>query len=265
MPKVLAFIRRELLWRLSTPLTLIMPFLSIAIAVTGFAYMSRLVDPHTALQAGGRHVPYLTYVVVNLAFMLLLTTALEGVSQSLRTEQLIGTLEPIISSGTSNTMVIVASSAWSMLFGIAQAAFYFLVALLFGVRFDDVNVGSLVTFVLLGIACMSSFGVLGAAMVITFRQTPPSTILVGGAASLLTGVLFPISLLPPWLRTISWLLPMTHALNGFRAAMLGEGIGPNAMDALWLVVVTAILLPLSLVVFRRALYRARFDGTLANY
>ncbi len=265
MHVLLAFVTRDIRLALSYPMSLVMPFVSIVITVAGFAYMARLVNPAAPLQSSGHQVGYFTYVVINLAFMLLLTSALQSVAQSLRRDQYAGTLEAMFATRIHYGFITVGSGLWPMLLGIVQVAFYFLIAGLFGLRLHDVNIGALALFTLLGVACMSALGIVAAAVVIRFKQSPPSALFVGGGAVLLTGVLFPIRLLPVPLQIVSWLLPMTHALNGFRAAMLGESLSLVAPDLIWLAVATALLLPVSALVFTRWIEQAKFDGTLAAY
>jgi ABC-2 type transport system permease protein len=108
-------------------------------------------------------------------------------------------------------------------------------------------------------------GVMSAGIVIYSKTEPPSGLIVGGVASLLAGVLFPVALLPAPLQAVSWLLPITHALAGMRGAIAGGHFAALAGDALWLAVATVILLPLALFGFAYAINRARTDGTLAAY
>jgi hypothetical protein len=64
---------------------------------------------------------------------------------------------------------------------------------------------------------------------------------------------------------VGWLLPITHALNGFRAAAAGVPLRDAAPDAVWLLVASLILMPFSLWVFAKAVGKARVDGTLSMY
>jgi ABC-type multidrug transport system permease subunit len=68
-----------------------------------------------------------------------------------------------------------------------------------------------------------------------------------------------------WLQAVSWTLPITHALNGIRGAFHGATLRDLSPDAIWLTVATIVLLPFSLFIFRGAVARAKFDGTLGQY
>jgi ABC-2 type transport system permease protein len=45
-----------------------------------------------------------------------------------------------------------------------------------------------------------------------------------------SGALFPISNLPGWLQTLTYIDPMTYAVDALRGAMLGSGTLPIALD-----------------------------------
>jgi ABC-2 type transport system permease protein len=263
--KVLAFVKRDVLLGLSYPSTLFMPFASAAVTVAGFAFISRIVSARAPLDAGGRHIDYLTYVVVNLAFMLLLNTALQAVPAALRRDQVAGTLEAMFASPTSLLAMIAGSAAWPMCFAAAQAATYLLFGGFFGIRYAHVDVALLALFLLLACVCTFAVSIFGASAVVLFKQQPPFSLMAGTAVTLLAGVLFPIALLPAPLRVLSWLLPLTHALRGLRAAVVGASPQAVAPDALWLAVASAVLVPCALAALQAAVRRAKRDGSLAGY
>ncbi|MFN2449374.1 MAG: ABC transporter permease [Candidatus Baltobacteraceae bacterium] len=260
-----AFVERDVRLALSYPSTLITPFASVALTVAGFAFLARIVNPHAALDAGGRHIDYFSYVVVNLAFMLVLNVALQCVPAALRRDQVAGTLEPMLGSPAPVLAIVFASAAWPICFALLQGAAYIGVAMIFGLRIAQVDAPLLALFLALGGACAASMGALGAAAVIAFKQGAPSTFFVGSAATLLTGVLFPVALLPEPLQYVSWLLPLTHTLRGARTAMAGGGVSPVQGDALWLAAATLILLPAGIYALHAAITHAKRDGSLSAY
>ncbi len=97
------------------------------------------------------------------------------------------------------------------------------------------------------------------------KKTGPVEWISTSTANLFGGVIFPLKGLPGALQIIGWCLPITHALNGFRAAVAGVPVAGVAGDAIWLLVASALLMPLSLWVFARAVQKARVDGTLSMY
>ncbi|GAC1430888.1 MAG: hypothetical protein NVSMB5_25040 [Candidatus Velthaea sp.] len=266
MNKLRAIFIRDMQLALTNRMSLVLQFVSIAIAVTGMAYISRLVPPSTVLGENGRSSTYFSYVVINTAFVLFQSTALLSFAGSIRNDQLMGTLESIHSTPTSLPLLVLASNLWAFTVTFAQVAFYLVFArAAFGLHLGATNLVSASVFALLTVATMSSLGVLSAASVMVFKQRGPTNLLVGGAASLLGGVLFPIAFLPQPVQVISWLLPITHTLRGMRGAIAGASLDRLMPDAVWLTIVAIALFPLSLLAFRYAVDKAKFDGTLANY
>ena len=72
---------------------------------------------------------------------------------------------------------------------------------------------------------------------------------------LFSGVFFPLDRLPGWVGVVAWFMPLHHAVVLMRALLLSGDRSGAAAAAAWLVVATAILLPLPLALLRRRLVR----------
>ena len=263
--RLAAFLERDIRLAMSYPSTLFMPFASVAVTVGGFSLLAHIVSPHAPLDAGGRHVDYFTYVVVNLAFMSLLNAAMQSVPNALRRDQVAGTLESMLAAPTPLAVTVAGSALWPVIFASMQVGMFLLCGSLLGMRLHEVNGGLLALFLVLGTACVGLVGVIAAAAVIAFKQSPPSALLVGGAATLLAGVLFPVSLLPVPLQVVSWMLPLTHALRGLRAAASGAQAAGVTGDAWWLALATALLFPLAWLALSLSIRHAKNNGSLSGY
>ena len=77
--------------------------------------------------------------------------------------------------------------------------------------------------------------------------------------------MYPVAVLPTPLRLLARLIPVTYALEGMRAALLGgAGWGELWRSLLALLVFAAVLIPLSFAVFGWALRRTKITGTLTH-
>jgi ABC-2 type transport system permease protein len=79
-------------------------------------------------------------------------------------------------------------------------------------------------------------------------------------------VLYPVSVLPGWLRGLGRLLPLTHTLAVLRGALL-VGASPAALADSFgaLIAFAGLLAPVGAAVFAFALRRARIDGSLSHF
>lgn len=116
--------------------------------------------------------------------------------------------------------------------------------------------GSILGVVLIVVAfaiCLTSVGVLLAAVLRTEQQLNLIANLGAMVLAGLSGALVPITVLPQWARTIAPVAPQYWAMRGFRAMIL-EAEGVEAA-----LVPVAVLLALAVVITFVALLRFRFD------
>jgi ABC-2 type transport system permease protein len=141
------------------------------------------------------------------------------------------------------------------------------------VRLANVDWPYLMVSMLLGLASMALMGLLlGAATLQMARHFWSVGESVAGALYLLCGAIFPIDVLPAWLRPVCFTLPLTYWLESLRRAVLGSeisgGISPSLAGLrdghLLLILLGATLLfgLISIFFFRWSEYRAREKGLL---
>jgi ABC-2 type transport system permease protein len=260
-----AFFERDLRLAVAYPQGLVVPLASIVFTVAGFAFLSRLIDVKAQMRYAGGSLDYFSYVVLNMAFMLLLNGALSAVAGAVRRDQIAGTLQAIVATPTAVGTILIASSLWPILFAAIEAAIYLASGTFFGLHIASFHAVAFFGVLIPAIACMAAVGMFGAAAVVRYKSNPPSSFLTGSAAAMLSGALFPVSLMPPLLRDVSWLLPLTHALNGLRDALAPVPTSALGGEVLWLTGTTVVLLPPALAAFSFALHQAKRDGTLAGY
>jgi len=213
--------------------------------------------------AGGAR--YFDYLAVNMAFYGFQSTALLTFAEAIRESQLVGTLEVMLSTPTSIPVLILSTGLWAFMFCGLQTSLFLATAVAFGLNLSHTNVLTVLVFLVLTIACISPLGVLAASVTMVFKKAGPVEFFFNNAALLCGGVFLPVDKLPAPLQIFSWLLPISHALNGLRAGVLGTPITHVIGDVAWLSIASIVLVPLSLLAFARAVRAARVDGTLGSY
>jgi ABC-2 type transport system permease protein len=109
-------------------------------------------------------------------------------------------------------------------------------------------------------------GIIGAAFVIVFKRGNPIVFVFGSASRLLSGVFFPVAVMPGWLQDLAQLLPLTHFLHALRLNLLeARGLADLARPMGILMIFAVVLYPLSLVTFAFATRHAKRAGALATY
>lgn len=72
---------------------------------------------------------------------------------------------------------------------------------------------------------------------------------------LFSGIFFPLSRLPAVLEGIAWFTPLFHVVRICRNLALGESLPTAALDAVWLLVFSGLLIAVPIVALRRRLIK----------
>ena len=89
---------------------------------------------------------------------------------------------------------------------------------------------------------------------------------ITSVSGLLAGTMFPISVMPGYLQVIAKCLPLTHALEAMRQSLLiGLSIREMSGSLISLSVFVVIMVPLTYLVNRFCMNKARRTGALASH
>ncbi len=261
-----AFLRRDLREALTYKFSFVSSVTGILLSSATFYFVAKLVPAGTP-SLGPFGGDYFSFAVVGVAFAGLLGMFQEGLAAVVRSAQLSGTLEALLVTPVPVPVILFGSSLYSLLFQVVRTALHLGVALaFFGLALGRVNAAGVLAVGVLTVLCFLSVGVLSASFILVYKTGNPFSWIIGTVSGLLGGVVFPVALLPPWIRWISSLLPVTYALDGMRKSLLASASFADVLpDVAALAAFDALLLPASLVAFRLAVRKAKKDGTLAQY
>ena len=232
-----------------------------------FYFLAQFIGSSAAPLLADYDGDYFAFVIIGIALGGYFGVGLSGFARALRQAQTTGTLEALMMTPVPVPMVIVGSAVWSYAYTTFRVLVYLLVGvLLLGLNLSGANVPAALLILLLGVISFASIGILAASVIMVVKRGDPVTALFGNLANLVGGVYYPIEVMPAWLQTIAKLLPITYALRGMRLALLTSASWAELASDLWaLLLFCLVLFPLSLLIFRFAVNRARADGSLAQY
>lgn len=268
LPRVLyAFLRRDALQKFSYRTAFVLEVVSVLLSVATFYYVAKLIGPAAlpALSAYGGD--YFAFVLLGIAFSSYQSVGMHSFSENLREEQVTGTLESLLAAPVGLPALLLGFAQWDILYATSQTALYLLAGTaVFGASFHAAGLPAALLIFALTLTSCAGLGLFSAAFILMFKRGDPVAWLVAAASELLGGVYFPVAILPDWLRTLSLFIPMTHSLEGMRLALLkSASVREVAPQAAALALFTAVFLPLGAVFFRKALARAKKDGSLGHY
>jgi ABC-2 type transport system permease protein len=265
--KLPAFIRRDFLVAWSYRMSFFSDLVNLAGQIVVFYFVGRLVDSSRLPTFNGSSVTYLEFAAVGIALTVFIQFGLDRVSAAMRGEQLMGTLESVLMTPTAPGTIQIGSVAFDLVYiPLRTAVFLGGITLAFGL---DFSAGGIVPSLLLLIAFIPfvwGLGVLTAALLLTFRRGSGFIGLGAVILGLLSGVYFPLDLLPGWLSQIAEANPVALAIQGMRDALLGGARFTEVAPTLGLLLpFSALSLAVGLGAFRLAVRRERRRGTLGLY
>jgi ABC-2 type transport system permease protein len=265
--KLSAFVRRDLLVQWSYRLSFLTSFVGLFGGALVFYFVGKMVDPAAIPTVGGRQVSYLEFAVIGMTLGGFVHLGLERVSAALRNEQLMGTLESLLTTPTSSQTIQVGSILFDLIFiPLRMGLLLLMLGLVFGLGLDIGGVPQALVLLVFFMPFAWGLGILAAAITLTFRRGAGIVGLANGALTLISGLYFPLALLPNWLETVSAGNPLTIAASGLRESLLGStGWGSIGGDILILLPLSIVSILVGMVAFRLALRRERRLGTLGAY
>jgi ABC-2 type transport system permease protein len=265
--KAAAFIRRDFQIESSYKMNFLMGVIDSLIVLVFFFFLGKLVADGGSRALARYGGDYLSFVLIGLAFARFFQLTLKMFSDSIREAQVTGCLEAMLSSQTDSLTIVLMSSLYGLISGAVQLLIILAAGVAFaGGNFSHMNV--LATIIVFAVSVLSfvAFGVLSASAILWLKKGDPFSWILGGLGTMLGGAYFPITVLPGWLQKAALVIPITHSLDALRLTMLrGFSVEQVAQPLLILGLMSAILLPLSLVLFAAVVRKGRKEGTLMQY
>lgn len=231
-----------------------------------FYYVARFVDSPALREALPRGKTYFAYSLVGFVFFDYLHAAMDTFDRSLQEARDTGTLEPLLVTQVSLPVILIGSAFYPFVSTSLRVGVYIAWAsAFFDFPLREANWLAVLVVLLATLLAFSGFGVLSASYLLLFKRGNPGKWFVLGVSSIVSGMLFPVEVLPPWLQVIAHINPVTYALDAMRGALLdGAALPSLAKPLLLLLVFAAILLPVSMLVFSWVLRRTKVTGTLTH-
>ena len=204
-----------------------------------------------------------TQLLVGAVIWAFLGIIFEFMTETVAWERWEGTIEYTFMAPLSRSMHLGGMGAFAVLYGLIRATIlFFAVALFIGIHVPHANFGAALA--LLAIASLSFIGV-GMMTSVLPLVSPEKGAQLGfvgqGLMLVVSGVYYPVSVMPHWMQLVAKLSPATYALRGDRASIIsGAGI---AWANTWpLLVIAVASIPLGLAVFHVGERHAKQHGKL---
>jgi ABC-2 type transport system permease protein len=220
------------------------------------------------IPAAGGHIDVnrvTTILLVGAVIWAYLGIIFEILTETVAWERWEGTIEYTFMAPLSRPVHLLGMGLFAIGYGVVRAVLLFgVVAAFFSLHLPEANYVAAV--VLLIIASISFIGIGMMTAVLPLISPEKGTQLgfvAQGVLLVVSGVYYPVSVLPGWMQAIATISPATYALRGCRAAILeGAGLTDLWSDIWPLLVIGVVSIPLGLWTFRSGERYAKKHGKL---
>ncbi|MDP9362619.1 MAG: ABC transporter permease [Chloroflexota bacterium] len=176
-----------------------------------------------------------------------------------------GTIEYTMMAPISRLTHMLGVSLFSILYGLARSALLLAVlALFFDVDLSGANLSGGTLILLAGSLSFIGFGIIAAVLPLLFPERGEEmTFVISSVLLLVSGVYYPVSVLPGWMEGMAAVSPATYVLEGMRATVLDGAATGATWEYVWpTLLIGAVSLPLGVGVFGWAERFAKRTGRL---
>jgi ABC-2 type transport system permease protein len=226
-----------------------------------FYYLARAVGPKFRPEG----MPYFLFLLVGTGFYAFLLTGIHKFLRTVQDAQQTGMLEVLMTSSTSEPLLLALEASSAFGEGLLQLVLYFTLALWFFAAILHINLAACVALFLFSTLTAFALGLFAAGLQIYMQKGSAVLWLIGSGAWLMSGTLFPVAALPRTARVVSFCIPFTHSLSGMRMALLGGNAALVGREVLILAIFALVLVPAGVMFFSWTVRQARQNGTLSFY
>ncbi|MGH3026599.1 MAG: ABC transporter permease [Gaiellaceae bacterium] len=204
-----------------------------------------------------------TQLLVGAVIWAYLGIIFEFMTETVAWERWEGTIEYTFMAPLSRAVHLSGQGAFAVLYGLIRATILFFAVVAFiGLHVPHANFGAA-----LGLLAIASLSFIGVGMMTSVLPliSPEKGAQLGfvaqGIMLVVSGVYYPVSVMPHWMQLVAKVSPATYVLRGDRAAIV-SGAGLAWADAWPLLVIAVGAIPLGLAIFRAGERYAKRHGKL---
>lgn len=205
------------------------------------------------------------YLLVGSILWGFLSTLFDEIASVMAWECWEGTIEFTFMAPVSRAAHLAGISLFAALYGALRTVVVLaLVALLFDLPLDRANLGGALLVLAAGSVSFTGLGVLAAVLPLVSTEKGSQVAKIAQALLLMvSGIYYPVAVLPGWMQAVATLSPATYCLNGVRRAIL-DGVPTSALagELAALGAIALVALPLGFAAFAAGERYARRRGLL---
>ena len=194
-----------------------------------------------------------------------LSIVFDSISEVIAWERWEGTIEYTFMAPVRRITHMLGQTTFSLVYGLLHTSIILgIVVLFFKLDLSGANLGGSLLVLLAGSLSFIGLGIVASIMPLLFPERGAQmTHVIQATLLLVSGVYYPVSVLPAWMQTVARVSPATYVLEGVRASLLAGKPTAELWGYIWpLLVMGVVLIPIGVYVFGLAERYAKRTGKL---
>ncbi|MEZ4417135.1 MAG: ABC transporter permease [Gemmatimonadota bacterium] len=266
MREAWALVRASAITASSYRLRLLMSIGGLLLSAVPLFFVTNALQDTMATHINAEADQYFGFVLVGTIALSFVMTAVGSLPNQLGGGITTGTLEALLSTRARLPAIFAGMIGFEVIWTAIRNFFLLVLGALLGAHVAWSQMLPAALIVLLLVLSMLPFGIVAAAMVLAFRTSGPLTQGVMFVSAALGGVYYPVAVIPSWIQSIAYLVPLSYGSEALRRVLLrGESLLDVGYEITVLLVGTVVLLAISSALFMVAFRYAKRAGTLTQY
>jgi ABC-2 type transport system permease protein len=207
------------------------------------------------------------YLLIGTSVWSYLSVTFEGVTDLITIERWEGTIEHTFMAPISRFTHLIGSCWYAIAHGLLFTFIQLIVVgSFFHLDLSHANYATAVFMLLAGSVSFIGFGIAASVLPLLFTERGSQmSYIVRAVLLLVSGVYYPVSVLPGWMQPLASISPATYVLNGLRAALLRNQViwSAEIWSYTWPLIITGIVsVPVGVYIFKIAERYAKRTGKL---
>lgn len=211
-------------------------------------------------------IPYFTlYLLLGTLVWHFLSGIFNAVSEVIAWERWEGTIEYTLMAPVRRWVHLIGQTSYALLWSfITTLIIGTVTALFFDIDLSGANLPGALLVMLVGSISLTGVGIVASILPLMYPERGAQmTHIIQASFLLVSGVYYPVSVLPDWMQTLAKLSPVTYVLDGIRSSIMDGMPTSEMMQYIGpLLLFGVISLPLGVWAFMRAEAYAKHTGRL---
>lgn len=261
-------VKKDFLVDFSYKISFFGQFLGIFLTIISFFFISEIFVDTKSIHLKEFNYDYFIFATIGIAILDMVITIMRSLTTSLREAQSFGYVEMFFISAISPTYVFLCSSIYPFI----KCSFRFVIYILFlelssSHTFLLQSVLTSFLLILLMIIPFLALSFLALSFVLYFKQADPINFFINVVISIFSGIIYPVSVLPEIMQSISNFIPLTSQLNSARHVLINNSLDGYMFSDLFYIHIlfSLIFLFVCISVFKISINLVKKRGTISTY